>query len=373
MLYVDVPTLQELKALIAARADACVSIYLSTTPQTQHISASRIAYGNLLRSATARLAEAGIEKRRRGLIETELAALAEDDEFWAVQAHSLSVLATPDSIRTFRLATAVEDTVQVSDRFHLKPLLRAIAFPQSAFVLALSENAVRLIEIFADLPPTRVRVPELPKDASDAVGRASVNNLTQNTRIANSEGQTVLLRQYARKVDAALRGVLSGRDTPLILAATDPLASIFRNLHSYAALLSDGLSGSPDRLTDAELAMASRPVLDGYYRAQVKAARQLFDIRSSERRATTDMGEAARAATNGAVEFLMIDVGAGITGTVGETDGSLTLSEVTGYGTYDVVDEISGRAILAGAKFLGVRGADIPGGAPLAVTLRYPI
>lgn len=44
MLYVDVPTLQELKALIAARADACVSIYLSTTPQTQHISASRIAY-----------------------------------------------------------------------------------------------------------------------------------------------------------------------------------------------------------------------------------------------------------------------------------------------------------------------------------------
>jgi hypothetical protein len=43
------------------------------------------------------------------------------------------VLATPDSVRTFRLATAVTDTAEVSDRFHLKPLLRAVTFPQSAF------------------------------------------------------------------------------------------------------------------------------------------------------------------------------------------------------------------------------------------------
>ena len=47
-----------------------------------------------------------------------------------LQAHSLAVLATPDSVRTFRLATAITDMVEVSDRFHLKPLLRAIAFPQ---------------------------------------------------------------------------------------------------------------------------------------------------------------------------------------------------------------------------------------------------
>jgi PAS domain S-box-containing protein len=48
-----------------------------------------------------------------------------------LQAHSLAIFDTPDSIRTFRLATAITDTTEVSDRFHLKPLLRAIAFPQN--------------------------------------------------------------------------------------------------------------------------------------------------------------------------------------------------------------------------------------------------
>jgi hypothetical protein len=37
------------------------------------------------------------------------------------------------------------------------------------------------------------------------------------------------------------------------------------------------------------------------------------------------------------------------------------------------VDEIAGRAILSGAKVLGVRSTDIPGEALLAAILRYPI
>ena len=135
MLHVDIPTLPEIRALITARADICVSIYLPTTPQTQHVAASRIAFGNLTKTALAQLNEAGF------------------------QAHSLAVLATPDSVRTFRLATAIGNTVEVSNRFHVKPLLRAIAFPQHAFVLTLSENAVRLAEVFADLPPSPVRPP----------------------------------------------------------------------------------------------------------------------------------------------------------------------------------------------------------------------
>lgn len=228
MLYVDVPTLSEIRALHRVRADACVSIYLSTTPQTQNVRASRIAFGNLSKAAFEQLEAVAFDKRRRALLEAELAALGEDDAFWSLQARSLAVLATPEHVRTFRLATAITDRVEVSDRFHLKPLLRAIAFPQHAFVLALSENAVRLVEVFADLPPSVVRVHDLPTSAADAVGRASVNNLTQGTRIANAQGQTVLLRQYARQVDAALRPILGGRETPLILAATEPLGPIFR-------------------------------------------------------------------------------------------------------------------------------------------------
>lgn len=372
MLYVDVPTLPEIRALIAKRADACVSIYVPTTPQTQHVSASRITFANLAKTALQQLEASGLDKRRRAALDTELDALRQDDAFWRVQAHSLAVLATPDGVRTFRLATTVTEAVEVSDRFLLKPLLRAIAFPQNAFVLALSENAVRIIDVSADLPPKEVQVPGMPESAADAVGRASVNNLTQNTRIANAEGQTVLLRQYARQVDAALRKVLSGRETPLILAATDPLGSIFRAVNTYPVLLAEGLSASPDRMSDGELAGAVRSMLDGHYAGEVEEAKALYEERFGQGRATTDIGLAARAATFGAVELLLVDINEVVPGTVDEIDGSVSLASEASGTVYDVIDEIAGRAILAGAKVLAVRRReDIPDGAVLAATLRY--
>lgn len=373
MLHVDIPTRPELRALIGTRADACVSIYVPTTPQTQHVEGSRIALGNLTRTALEQLDAAGFDKRRRALLEAELDALREDDDFWRLQAHSLAVFATPDNVRTFRLATAVSETVEVSDRFHVKPLLRAMAFPQHAFVLALSENDARLVEVFADLPPSPVRVPGLPDSAADATGRASVNNLTQGTRQANAEGQKMLLRKYARQVDAALRAVLAGRETPLILAATEPLGPMFRAVNSYPALLAEGVSASPDRMSDGELAEAARAALDGHYASEIEAAKALFQERVGQNRATTDLRTAARAATFGAVELLLVDIDEVLPGTVDDTDGSVSLASEAGAASYGVIDEIAGRAIRAGAKVLAVRRADIPDESPLAAILRYVI
>jgi hypothetical protein len=373
MLHVDIPTLAGIRALHRARAGACVSIYVSTTPQTQNVKASRIAFRNLSKAAVEQLEAAGFDKHRRSLFEAEFAALGADDVFWSLQARSLAVLATADSVRTFRLAAPITDSIEVSDRFHLKPLLRAIAFPQHTFVLALSENAARLVEVFADLPPSPVRVPELPESAADAVGRASINNLTQGTRIANAEGQTLLLRQYARRVDAALRPILSGRETPLILAATEPLGPIFRAINTYPALAGEGICASPDRLSDSELADAARPLLDRHYADEINAARALFQTRQGQRRATTDIGEAARAATRGAVELLLVDIDHMIFGTVDDADGAVTLASTPGATNYDVIGEIAARAIVTGAKFLGVRRDDIPEAAHLAAILRYPI
>lgn len=373
MLYVDIPTRPEIRALIENRANACVSIYLPATPQTQHVGASRILFGNLTRTALTQLDAAGFDKRRRAELEDALDTLAADDEFWRLQAHSLAVLATPDRLLTFRLATDVTETVEVSDRFFLKPLLRAMAFPQHAFVLALSENDARLIEVFADLPPTEVRVPGLPDNAAAAAGRASVNNLTQGTRQANAEGQKGLLLQYARKVDAALRAVLAGRETPLILAATAPLGPTYRTVNSYPALLDEGITASPDRMTDSDLASATRAILDGYYATQITAATALFQERVGQNRATTDLRAVARAATFGAIEQLLVDIDEVVPGTVDDTDGAVMLAAEASAATYGVIDEIAGRAILSGATVLAVRRADMPHDAAIAAILRYPV
>lgn len=372
MLYLDTPTSSDLSTLNAARADVCVSIYLPTTPITQDIAKARIKLANLAKEAVRQLKESGADKRRLAALQEHLDDLADDDEFWKYQAHSLAVFATPDSLRTYRLANKLVQIVEVSDRFHLKPLIRAITFPQAAYVLAISENAVRLVEVSPDLPAATVKVSDLPKGAASAVGKSTINDRSPSGRIHGSEGQKVRLAQYVRKVDAALRPILAGSDVPLILAATQPVEAIFRAVSSIPAL-PQTITGSHDRTSEADLANAARPILDTHYEEQIAEFRALFDTRKGQRRTTTDISDAARAATFGNIDRLLVDIDEVVDGIVDEETGAVTFDESGDARNYGVVDEIAGRALRTGAKVLGVRTSDIPGGKSLAAILRSPI
>ncbi|MGV6872836.1 baeRF11 domain-containing protein [Pseudochelatococcus sp. B33] len=372
MVYVDIPSLAEIKALSELRADAVVSIYLPTTPVTQDIEASRIALGNLVKAAVGQLGESGFDKRRLAALQEQLDDLRADDAFWIYQANSLAIVATPDQLRTYRLANKLTEILEVSDRVHLKPLLRAVTFPHTAYVLSLSENNVRLIELSADLPAREVSVSNMPSDAASAVGRKTVNDSTIDQRGHSPGGQKTFLTQYSRKVDAALRPLLVGRSVPLILAATEPLASIYRSVASYPHLLAQGISASTDRWTLPEFTDAARPILDAHYAAQIDDLKALFAVRAGERRATTDVADTARAATFGQVDTLFADIDEIVHGTVDEATGEVHFGE-EGPDTYGIVDEIAVRVLNSGGRVLAVRRADIPGEGSLAAILRFPI
>ncbi|SMX48857.1 baeRF11 domain-containing protein [Maliponia aquimaris] len=374
MLYVDLPTAREIGELDLVRSDACVSIYLATTPLTQETGKSRTTLRQLIKTAIDRLEAAGVEKRRIWPLQEHFDTVLEDDGFWEHQAHSLAILATPEKLLTYRLANNLSDMVAVSDRFHLKPLLRAITFPNAAHVLAVSENAVRLIEVSSDLPATEIKVPNMPRSAASAVGKASINDSGAGRRIQGKEGQKVRLGQYIRKIDTALRPVLAHSEIPLILASTLPVAGLFRSLSRFD-LLEDMIETAPDNMTEAELAKAARPVLDAHYARRMAEFRTHYDTRAGQSRTTTDISDAARAATFGGIETLLVDIDAVIPGSVDEASGAVSFvpKEAPGAGSYGVVDEIAGRALRTGARVLAVRKPDIPGETPLAAILRHPL
>lgn len=368
MLHVDIPTTEDLRLLIAKRGPAHVTIYLPTTPVTHDTQADRIALKNLADNALEQLTSH--DKRERQAIEERLLDLMDDDIFWEYQANSLGIFVTPQSLQTFRLPNHLKPAVEVSDRFLVKPLLRAVTVPQAALVLALAQNSVRLLGITAAAPVFEIKVDGLPTDAASAAGKASIKDRSPSGRIQGSEGMKVRLAQYARKVDQALRDVLSGRQIPLILAAAEPLLSIYRGLATYPHLAATGILSSPETMTDAELAAAARPILDELFRQKLQEFRTLFDTRQGQWRTTTDITQAARAATAGAISHLLVDIDENLPGTVNE-EGAVVFAESPCSVTYDIVDEIAARALQTGAQVLGVRKGDIPGEESLAAILRY--
>jgi hypothetical protein len=370
--HTDIPTRADVERLLSVRDPACVSIYVPTAPEERG-ERDRIAFKNLAGEAIEQLGAVELARGALDELRDALDALGDDATFWTRQAHTLAVFATPSGAQTFQVANRLSPTVEVSDRFHVKPLLRSATFAQAAFVLALSQNGARLVEVSPDDPPGEVRVPDMPPDAASAVGKASIADRSPDRRIQGSEGQKVRLRQYARRIDGALRHVLSGLELPLILAAAEPIASIFRSTCTYPHLARVGITGSPDETTDVGLADAARGVLDQLYAEELAGLQDLYAQRVSQGRGTDDLAAISRAATLGAVDTAFVDIDETVPGFVDETDGALTLDATDDAVNYGVVDEIARRVFLTRGRVLAVRRDDIPGSGPAAAILRYPV
>jgi hypothetical protein len=373
LLHVDIPSAADLQALAAARDAASVSLFLPTTPVAGEVSGDRTVLKNLAAEARAQLEAGGHDKRAVAAIDEALAELVEDDGFWRFQAMSLAIYATPTSLKSFRVPNRLTPSVAVSDRFHLKPLLRAVTFGQGAYVLALAEGHVRLLQLTAEQPATEVKVPDLPKSAADALGKSSMGVRTESRRTDTASGQRGLLGQFCRAVDRALRPYLAGKHVPLFLAADTALGAIYRSVNSYSGLAPFGIDSTPETMRDGEISESARRLLDRLHADEVASVSARFADRLGSGRATADVAQAARAATDGAVETLLVDIDRTVPGFVDETTGAVTFSDVDDAAAYGVVDEIARRTLLTGGRVLAVRQGDLPTESPVAAILRWAV
>lgn len=365
-LHTDIPTRAQVTRLLTTRSPVAVSLYVPTRPEGSG-DAERIELKNLAGTAAGQLRDADADKAAVASIEEQLADLADDEEFWRHQARSLAVFVTPDSLTTFRLPNQLTLSVEVSDRFHVKPLLRSMTFAQAAFVLELAQGSVRLLEIVPELRPAEVAVPDMPTDVASAVGKSSIADRAPIRRLQGSEGQKVRMRQYARQVDQAMRPILAGYDVPLILAAVEPLESIFRSVCSYPHLAHTTISPGPD----TELIDRARRVLDEVHAGQLRDAWALFDQRTSQGRTAVDIADIARFATAGAVDTVFVDIDSNISGLVDDQTGAVEFRDSDDAVDYGVLDEISRRVWLTDGRIFAVRREDIPGGGETAAILRF--
>jgi hypothetical protein len=378
MLHTDIPTEAELRTIAATRSVYCISMYLPTGTLAADAESARIKLGNQLDEAVAQLEQVGADATDIDGVRNGITALIDDSFFWTYQSHSLAIFATPERLMTFRIPNRLSGGVHVADRFHLKPLLRAVSFPQAAFVLALSQNAVRMIEVTIEGSAEDVTIADLPRDASDIFATRGDKG---SARLIGAEGEKTLLGHYARQISDAIRPTLNGLRVPLIIAAAEPLASIFRASSRYDGLVAEAIKGNAETMSANDLAAEARPILDRVYADEVAALTAQMVEAIGTGTGSADLSDLARAATYGAVSTLMVDIDRSISGFVDEQSGALTLSD-TGDATdpdagdaidYGVVDEIARRALLSGARVVAVRADAMPDGAAAAGIMRFAV
>ena len=201
----------------------------------------------------------GLDSAERRAIEEALTDLHDDRQFWDLQAHSLAVFAEPHGLRSFRLPNRLTSALQVADRYYVKPLLRAITFPQTAFVLALAEGSARLVEVTPDLPPRMYGFPTC-RSAPPAAGKSSIADRSPGRRL-----QARVRRPWSAVragVDRALR-TFPGRRPPPDTGGPEPIDAIFRSVTTYPD--SSGRDPRQPRTLGSGVGRAALEVLDGHY------------------------------------------------------------------------------------------------------------
>lgn len=363
-MYVNLPTAAELEHLLGVQDTDCVSVYVPTTPGTDDVDSARIAWKNQAAEAIAELGARGVG--RLSSFEELVDDLDDDESFWFHQARTLAVFTDGDHLHSFQLPNRLDAITRIGDRYHLKPLLRSVTFPSSGLVLALAQGSVRVLEVGADFGPVELKVPNLPLDAASHAGKASLGDRSPTGRIQGGEGRKLRLAQYARAVDRALRAELKGQDLPVVLAAAEPIASIFRATTTLPQLATEGISTSPEGVSDEDLAAAARTVIDGVHEASLAKVRTMFADRLATGRAVSDLADIARYSTRGQIDTLLVAIEPVVIGAISAA-GDLTLGEEGD----DVVDEMARRTMATRGQVLAVRSADLPAGDVAAAILRW--
>src|SRR5262245_18943497 len=96
------------------------------------------------------------------------------------------------------------------------------------------------------------------------------------------------------------------------------------------------------------------------WRAEI--LKEALEARANQGRATTDIAQAARAATVGAVDSMLMDIDETLPGRIAK-DGAVVFAEQLTATNCDLVDEIATRVITTGGRVIGVRKADSRRGA----------
>jgi hypothetical protein len=386
------PTLSktELETLMTASGDRCVSIFMPTHPAGPETKQDPIRLKKLLRAAEKDLGESGLRPRAIQERLQQAWALLELPGFWREQKDGLAIFIAPDMTRDYQLSIPVKRLLVIADRFHLKPLLPLFSGDGTFYILALSQNEIRLLRATQNevRPVELENAPEsmaeaLPEDdvekqvqwhsSTDAPGAPGRRAAAFFGQGAGAQDSKSALLRYFQQVDRGVRDKLAAEQAPLVLAGVDYLLPIYREVNSYPHLMEAGVLGNPELLRAEALQAQAWPIVEPLFQAaQHRAAdryQQLSGANSDM--VSSDLRQIVPASVDGRVEALFVALGVEQWGAFDPTTYEVSTRESAQAGDQDLLDLAAIQAYLHGGAVFVVDADNVPGAGRLAAIFRY--
>jgi len=381
---IDLILMSELRRLAEASSPFCVSIYLPTHQAGDALLQNPIRLKNLLVRARTELESLGLRAPQIDELLSAATALQDDAVFWGTTASGLAVFINADGMWTYRLPDPVDELTVVAERFHLKSLLPSVSTRDVFYLLALSQNQVRLLR-GSRINVTELALREIPASLSEALRfddrepqlQCHAGNISGGGSVvavfhgqgAGKDMSTVDLTRFLATVDEGFREIVGDSRAPLVLAGVDKVVAHFRKFSKYSNIVSGDVLGSPDRLSPQELHDRAWPLVEPLLHAEQQAAEEAIESGSSP--TLKSLTEIVVAAHDGRIESLFVPIALQRWGTFDADRRYAEGHDRRRPGDCDLFDIAAISVLVHGGSVFAIPESDIPGHAVVAAALRY--
>jgi hypothetical protein len=380
----------ELKTLAEGRDGWHVSLFMPTHRAGPEIQQDPIRLKNLLGEAEDRLIAAGLRSSEaRGLLEAAQ-EVVELPVFWRHQSDGLAIFISSELSRLYRLPLDFEELVVVADRFHIKPLLPLLTGDGRFYILALSQNEVRLLQGTRH-SVGQVELREVPESLSEALKwddperrlqwHTQTGNRVDGLRgavfhghgVASADDPKDYIRRYFRQIDEGLHDILRDEKAPLLLAGVDYVLPLYREANTYQHLMGQEITGNPEHLSAQELHQEAWAIVEPYFeRGREEARAKYRELSGTDSElASSRLEEVVAAAYHGRVETLFVALGSRQWGSFDVDTNQVHLHEEQEPGDEDLLDYAAVHTLLNGGTVYALEPGEVPDGEPLAAVFRY--
>ena len=387
----DILTRAELEQLMHTDQPWCVSIYLPTHHTGAETQQDPIRLKNLLKEAENILSARGVSTRDVQKMLEPANKFLQEPYFWEHQSEGLAIFLSSDSLRSYRLPLNFEELVVVEDYFYIKPLLPLFTGDGQFFILALSQNKVRLLNGTRD-SVSEVEIGQVIPSMDEAIASDGHQEHLQLHSSGSGGGKTGAisatfhgqgggsdesakkdLLQYFHIVEDGLKEFLQESQVPLVLAGVEYLLPIYKEANTYPNLIDTVIKGNPDLLSAEELHKRAWDILEPIFRASQEEAftfyRQLAGQASARVADTLEI--IVPAAIGGQVETLFVAAGMQQSGVFIPATNKIEIHDQPESGDEHLLDLAAVQTYLKGGIVYVVEPQKVPGGAYAAAILRY--
>jgi len=381
----DMITLEQLKNLSGRHPDWCISLYMPTHRHGRDTEQDPIRFKNLLSEAEERLQSKGLRSPDVREMLAPAQRLLQTPNFWWHQSDGLAVFIASDTFHTYRLPLPFTELVVISDRLHLKPLLPFFTNNGHFYILALSQNEVRLLE-GTQYTVDEIDVENMPASLAETLQYERFEKQLQLRTSAaavigehpamyhghdiSDEDKSRILRWF-HKLDDELSTFLAGEQSPLVLAGVDYLMPIYQEANTYPHLLDKGIAGNPEELRPEELHTQAWPLVEPVFAQACEEASARYGQLASSGQATTDIREALLAAHHGRVDVLFVATGVELWGNYDPDQNTANVHEDHEPGDEDLLDLAAIQTLLNGGIVYAAEPEQVPDQGLLAALFRY--